>query len=92
MWPSLDGGWTMKADAESEIKPMLANISRLLEKVIADQEKIIATQEKHTEQISEIRGDIKAVNARLDEQRAWLQSMDQRFTAMMAPYYQKPAA
>jgi len=37
-------------------------------------------------EISEIRGDLKAVNARLDEQRAWLQSTDQRFTAIMTPY------
>lgn len=44
------------------------------------------------EQGLDIRGDLKAVNARLDEQRAWLQSTDQRFTAIMAPYQQKPAA
>lgn len=75
----------MTPETEAEIKASLAGIQRLLERMIS-------TQEKQGEQVAEVRGDLKAVNARLDEQRAWLQSMDQRFTAIMAPYQQKPAA
>jgi len=51
--------------------------------------KLFELVSRQTAEISDMRGDFKAVNARLDEQRAWLQSTDQRFTAIMTPYQQK---
>ncbi|MEI8393927.1 MAG: hypothetical protein WCF85_04270 [Rhodospirillaceae bacterium] len=96
----------MTPEAEAEIKSSLAGIHKLLERVIATQVahaailethtaqigQVLAIQAVHSNQFAEVRGDIKAVNARLDEQRAWLQSMDLRFTAIMAPYQQRAAS
>lgn len=56
--------------------------------LFAKLDKLMDLTQRQTIEISEIRGDIKAVNARLDERQAWLQSTDQRFTAIMAPYQQ----
>ena len=43
-------------------------------------------------ELGDIRGDIAAVSARLDERRAWLQPTDQRFIAITAPYQPRGTA
>lgn len=58
----------MTPERESELFSSLAHIARLLEKVVE-------TQTGHTGQLAELRGDIKAVNARLDEQRQTINAL-----------------
>ncbi len=69
----------MTPEKEAELFATLATIGSRLARI----EDTLAT---HTAQFADLRGDIKAINARLDEQRAWLQSTDQRFTAIMVPH------
>ena len=64
---------------------MFAKVDRLQDGI----DKLFEPGYRQTAEIADMRGDFKAVNARLDEQRAWLQSTDQRFTAIMTPYQQK---
>ena len=82
----------MTPQKEAELFATLASMSKLLEKVIATQDeharkldKIQETQEDHTKQIARLDGKIEML-------ALWMQSTDQRFTAIMAPYQQKPAA
>jgi len=68
----------MTPEKESEL---FADLKYLIKAV----DDIKRTQEEHTRQIAELKGQNSIM-------LAWLQSTDQRFTAIMAPYQQKPAA
>ncbi|MFD1627675.1 hypothetical protein [Azospirillum griseum] len=58
----------MPPEREAELFATLESISRMLERVMA-------VQESHTGQFAELRGDLKAVNARLDEQRQTINAL-----------------
>ena len=68
----------MTPEREAELFTTLANIGAKLDR-------LQATADSHTMQISEIKGQISML-------AMWMQSTDQRFTAIMAPYQPKPSA
>ncbi len=75
----------MTPDKERKLFGRLADIGKTLEHHGKLLEKIITIQEKHAEQIAEVKGQVSML-------ALWLQSTDQRFTAIMAPYHQKQAS
>ena len=68
----------MTPEKEAELFSSLANIGAKLDR-------LQASVDSHTVQIAEVKGQISMP-------AMWMQSTDQRFTAIMTPYQPKPSA
>ena len=68
----------MTPEKEAELFSTLATIGAKLDR-------LQASVDGHTVQIAEVKGQISML-------AMWMQSTDQRFTAIMAPYQPKPSA
>ncbi len=75
--------------SDAELKAMVSKLANTIEAERADNAKF---RETVLAELAALKTGQAVLAGRLDEQRAWLQSTDQRFTAIMAPYQQRQAS
>ena len=75
--------------SDAELKTMIAKLADTVEAERAANAKF---RDAVLAELSALKTGQAVLAGRLDEQRAWLQSTDQRFTAIMAPYQQRQAS